>query len=599
MNRYYKKKILSYYLVGLVIPILLSFFKLQVIDYQKYQRLSGKNSIRSVEIKAPRGIIYDRNNIPLVDNLPTYSLKVIPIDVIDRKTKTLSKDFNIELLESIIDIDRNSFLSKVTKKNKKLEKFSPVTIKRFIKFEEKIMIEERIEEFPGILFSTIPARKYVSRINLSHALGYLGLVDKERKMELNHEDSLYKYSIGDVYGRSGIEKIYEYNLRGRNGVEYRLVDNRGVDQGEVDQKDRIDVVNGPPLITTIDLQIQSLAEKSLSGKSGSIICMNPSNGEILAFASSPDYDLKPFIGPVPQKQWNEWNTDLQTPLLNRVISGEYPPGSVFKLVTAALLLKEKKEKIKYECSGEHEVGISEFKKCWNSEGHGEINLIEALKFSCNVYFYKAIDNIRFEDLAAISNDFNFGYKVGIDLSSERKGIIPNPSYMKKKYEFRDDNGVWITDWARRGTKANMGIGQGDVLATPIQVINLINIIANKGYSYTPHLVINKKDIKKKIIDLDSTIWKFLNNAMWDVVNKKGGTGKSAKIYDKNVNIRGKTGTAQNPHGDDHSWFSGYITAKNLNKMSVVVMIEHGGRGSGTASLIAKELFSYFSSINKD
>ena len=236
MNKYYKKKILSYYLIGLVVPVLLFFFKLQVIDYQKYKRLSGKNSIRSVEIKAPRGIIYDRNNIPLVDNLPTYSLKVIPVDVIDRKTKSISHNFNIELLESIIDFDKEAFISKVMDKNQSLEKFIPVTIKRFIKFEERIMIEERIEDFPGILFSTIPARKYVSRVNLSHALGYLGLVDKEKKTHLNHVDSLFKYSLGDVYGRSGIEKAYEYSLRGKNGIEYRLVDNRGVDQGPVSSR---------------------------------------------------------------------------------------------------------------------------------------------------------------------------------------------------------------------------------------------------------------------------------------------------------------------------------------------------------------------------
>ena len=590
---------LSYYLIGLVIPILLFFFKLQVIDYQKYEKLSGKNSIRSVEIKAPRGIIYDRNHIPLVDNLPTYALKVIPIDVIDRKSKSLLNSFDIDLLESIIGISKEAFIQKVIAKNKKLEKFSPVTIKRFIKFEDKIVIEERIEDFPGILFSTIPARKYVSRVNLSHALGYLGLLDKERKIEFNHEDSLYRYSTGDVYGRSGIEKTYEYKLRGKNGIEYRLVDNRGVDQGEVDRKDRKSVVNGPSLITSIDLEIQSIAEKSLAGKSGAIICMNPSNGEILAFVSSPDYDLKPFVGPVPQEQWDEWNRDPKTPLLNRVISGEYPPGSVFKLVTAALLLRENKEKIKYKCSGEHQVGVSQFKKCWNLSGHGEIDLADALKFSCNIYFYKAVENITLEDLAAISMEFNFGNKVGIDLASEKNGLIPTPKYMKKKYEYRDEYGVWQTDWARKGTKANMGIGQGDVLATPLQVINLINIIANKGYSYTPHLIIGKKDVDKETVNLSSSTWEFINRAMWNVVNGEGGTGGNARILDSKTEVRGKTGTAQNPHGEDHSWFSGYITAENSSKMSIVAMVEHGGRGSGPASLIAKDIFSYFSSINKD
>lgn len=605
MNKYHKKKILSFYLVVLALPILFFFFKLQIIDYNKYQKLSGKNSIRSVEIKAPRGIIYDRNNIPLVDNLPTYSLEVIPIDVIDKKTKIVLKEFNIDLLEKIIGIDSLSFTTKVIKKNRGLHKFRPVNIKKFIDFEKKIEIEERIEDFPGIFFSTIPARKYLSRVKLSHVLGYLRLVDKDRQLLLNHKDSLYQYSIGDVFGYSGIEKIYEHKLRGKNGVEYRLVDNRGVDQGEFDQRDRIQVINGPSLRTTIDLEIQSISEKLLSNHSGSIVCMNPSNGEILAFASSPDYDLKPFKGPVNQEEWDSWNNDSRTPLLNRVISGEYPPGSVFKLITAALLLKKKKENIEYDCSGEHELsvseqGISEFKRCWNPSGHGKINLAEALEVSCNVYFYKAIENITFEDLSEISYQFNFGSTLGVDLPSEKKGLIPTVKYMKNKYQYYDKNGKWTVDWARRGTKANMGIGQGDVLATPIQIINLINIIANKGYAYTPHLIIDKKkEVKKTSLGFEMSIWKFLNKAMWNAVNTQNGTGRNANIHDSHSYIRGKTGTAQNPHGEDHSWFTGYIIAKNLNKMSVVVMIENGGRGSGIASSIAKNIFSYFSSINKE
>ena len=508
------------------------------------------------------------------------------------------------LLSKIIGIDSLSFLEKVIKNNIGLNKFRPITIQKYIDFEKKIALEERIEEFPGIIFSTIPARKYVSRVSLSHVLGYLRIVDKDRQSSLNHKDSLYRYSIGDVYGFSGIEKVYESNLRGKNGVEYRLVDNRGVDQGEFDQRDRIEVINGPSIRTTINLELQSIAEKSLSGKSGSIICMDPKNGEILAFASSPDYDLKPFIGPVDQNQWDNWNNDKKTPLLNRIISGEYPPGSVFKLVTAALLLKEKKEKIQYHCSGEHELsvteeGVSEFKKCWNPLGHGEIDLAEALEVSCNVYFYKAIKDITFEDLDLMSREFNFGNKIGIDLIGEKKGIIPNPKYMRKKYEYRDINGKRVVDWARHGTKANMGIGQGDVLATPLQVVNLINIIANKGLSYKPHLVTNSNNNIATKVDLDISIWKFLNMAMWNAVNAKNGTGRNARIDDSSAYIRGKTGTAQNPHGEDHSWFAGYIVAKNLNKLSIVVMIENGGRGSGVSSEIAKNMFSYFSSTNKE
>ena len=190
------------------------------------------------------------------------------------------------------------------------------------------------------------------------------------------------------------------------------------------------------------------------------------------------------------------NNDKKTPLLNRVVSGEYPPGSVFKLVTAVLLLRDKKEKLKYECKGEHEVGISEFKKCWNPSGHGIINLEEALKFSCNVYFYKAVESVSFKDLADISKQLHFGGKVGIDLPSEKKGVIPTPGYMRKKYEHRDEFGKRIVLWATGGTKANMGIGQGDVLVTPLQIVNLINIIANKGYYYKPHLIANQEETKK-------------------------------------------------------------------------------------------------------
>ena len=594
MNTYIKKRILTGCFIFLIVFPVFTFFKLQVLDYNKYKKLAGDNSLRSIEIKAPRGIIYDRNKIPIVDNLPTYYLKIVPIDIIDKNTGKIHENFNFKLLNDIIGLDKESILLKVNKYNKGLEKFRPFTIKKFIDFEKKSIIEEHILELPGIVFSEIPARAYVSNVNLSHALGYLRLVDRNRRKKLNHPDSLHKYSLGDVYGFSGLERSYEHLLRGRNGVEYRLVDNRGVDHGKFSQRDGIDVVNGPSLITSIDINLQLIAETLLKNKSGSIICMDPTNGEIIAFSSSPDYDLKPFVGPVPQKRWDEWNNNSNTPLLNRVISGTYPPGSVFKLVTSALLLNKKMENNQYQCDGDYELG-SRIIKCWNPLGHGMLNLKNAIKHSCNVYFYKAIESIPYNDLIEMAFKFNFGNLVGIDLPNEKPGLVPTVEYMRRTYEYRDEDGKLVVDWARGGTKTLVSIGQGEVLVTPLQIINMINLIANNGYSFTPHLIKDKISSKKNI-NLPESLWSYLNHSMWKVINEEAGTGKNA--YVKNAVVRGKTGTAQNPHGDDHSWFSGYIINQNLKKMSVVIIIENGGRGSGVASGIAKELFHHFSNNNK-
>ena len=592
MNSYLRKKTFFYSAIIIFSLIFLRFFELQILDYDKYKILAGNNSLRSIEIKAPRGIIYDRNGIPLVDNIYNYNLEIMPIDIIDKKTKQIYEKFNFSLLYSVLGIEKKKILSKLNKHKGGIKKFHPFILKKFVSFDDMVMLEEHMLDFPGIIFSEVPARKHVSDVNLSHVLGYVRLVDSERILKLNHPNANYRYSYGDVYGYSGLEKKYESILRGENGAQYRLIDYRGVDQGVFNEKDGKDVINGPPLITSIDVNFQSIAENFLKTSVGSIICMDPSNGEILAFASSPNFDLKPFNeGPIPQGIWDEWNNDPNDPMLNRPISGQYPPGSVFKLITAALILKSSKENIKYKCDGHYTFSKDVVKKCWNLNGHGQLDLKGALINSCNVYFYRAVETLSFNQLIQISKDFNFGKVVGIDLPNEKKGLIPNRKYMNEKYRYRNKNGELITNWAVGGAKANMGIGQGEVLATPLQVINSVNYIVNKGFAYTPHLVKDKK-VEKKTIELDSYVWTFLDNAIYNAV--KHGTGKKANILDKDAIIRGKTGTAQNPQGEDHSWFTGYVTSKKtLNKMSIVVLIEHGGSGAGVASEIAQDFFQYF------
>jgi len=214
-----------------------------------------------------------------------------------------------------------------------------------------------------------------------------------------------------------------------------------------------------------------------------------------------------------------------------------------------------------------------------------------------VYFYKAVESMSFDELIEISKEFNFGEKIGIDLPYEKDGLIPTSAYMKKHHEYRDDQGRWITNWAVGGTKANMGIGQGEVQVTPLQIIHSINFIANRGYAFVPHLI-KDMPVEKKYVDLSNSDWRFLQDAMYRVVSS--GTGKNANIDNRDAIIRGKTGTAQNSQGDGepHSWFAGYITSsKSLNKMSVVVLIENGGGGAGIASEISSKLFTYFMEID--
>ena len=209
MNIYFKKKVLFLSAIIIFLPIVFRFFELQILDYNKYKKLAGNNSLRSIEIKAPRGIIYDRNEVPLVDNIFNYNLEIMPIDIIDKKTKEVHLGFNFMLLDSILGIDKEKLIFKVMDKEK-LEKFHPFTMKRFVDFNSMALLKERLLELPGVIVSELPARKHVSKVNLSHVLGYVWLVNNERIEKLIHPDSTFKYSHGDVYGYSGLEKIYEH-----------------------------------------------------------------------------------------------------------------------------------------------------------------------------------------------------------------------------------------------------------------------------------------------------------------------------------------------------------------------------------------------------
>jgi penicillin-binding protein 2 len=467
---------------------------------------------------------------------------------------------------------------KIAKGKKSFHRFRPIPIKRHINFETRSHLEENKLSLPGTIFSEFPARTYPVKAKLTHVLGYLRAVT-ELSVSIPNQELDYK--LGDVFGFSGIERIYESILRGRDGTEFRLVDIYGIDHGVYQDNPGLQPTPGKALNLSIDSELQALIEDLFRGKKGAAICMMPQSGEVLAFVSAPDYDLNSFAGPVPIELWERWNTDPERPLLNRGIQGLYPPGSTFKLIGAALAKEESivDKNWTVNCNGVYHLGDRDF-HCWNNAGHGIVNMDKAIFQSCNIYFYHLIQKLSFNNWKAMAENFGFGATTGIDLLGEKGGLVPGKKYMNKKY----GRYGWAT-----GNLLTFIIGQGDILVTPIQVAQMMSIIATRGNTKTPHLLVDSPS-ENIIVSLKSTTWDFLQQATWNVVNHEDGTGKAAKVLGGEVH--GKTGTAQNPHGENHSWFAGYLVKDGAPILSLAILVEHGGKGSVEAALISHKIFKY-------
>ena len=557
-------------LAGIFAILFFRFYHLQIYQHSKYETKAGNNSVRKISLHAPRGIIYDRNGIPIVDNRQIYDLSVIPFDV--------TNQFDYRMVSKRTGVSSIELKEKIAKGKNSFHRFRPIPIKRHINFETRSHLEENKLSLPGTIFSEFPARTYPVKAKLTHVLGYLRAVT-ELSVSIPNQELDYK--LGDVFGFSGIERIYESILRGRDGTEFRLVDIYGIDHGVYQDNPGLQPTPGKALNLSIDSELQALIEDLFRGKKGAAICMMPQSGEVLAFVSAPDYDLNSFAGPVPIELWERWNTDSERPLLNRGIQGLYPPGSTFKLIGAALAKEESivDKNWTVNCNGVYHLGDRDF-HCWNNAGHGIVNMDKAIFQSCNIYFYHLIQKLSFNNWKAMAENFGFGATTGIDLLGEKGGLVPGKKYMNKKY----GRYGWAT-----GNLLTFIIGQGDILVTPIQVAQMMSIIATRGNTKTPHLLVDSPS-ENIIVSLKSTTWDFLQQATWNVVNHEDGTGKAAKVLGGEVH--GKTGTAQNPHGENHSWFAGYLVKDGVPILSLAILVEHGGKGSVEAALISHKIFKY-------
>lgn len=551
---------------------ILKLFGLQVID-KKYKEAAERNAIREVTITPPRGLIYDRNDSLLVYNEAAYDLMVIPKDVKPFDTLDLCKSIDITVEE----------LREKLEKAKKYSPLLPSIVKQQMKKDDYGYLQEKLHKFPGFFVQNRILRSYPAPI-AAHILGYIGEVTDQQLSA----DSYYQ--LGDYIGISGIEKSYEEELRGRKGKRMVLVDVNNREQGPYkDGAADVTAVAGQNLWSTLDLKLQEYGEKLLEGKRGSIVAIEPSTGEILCIVSMPSYDPNLLVGKNRGKNYAALNQDLEnTPLFNRALKACYPPGSTFKLANGLIAQQEGviNRYTYYSCGGGYSYGSGRL-KC---HMHAGSDLVDAVRCSCNAYFcrafYNTISNSRYHSIQEgyqvwkdHINRLGFGQKFNTDLPYESKGIIPSVEFFDKRY-----NGHW-----NGNSVISMAIGQGEVGSTPLQMANLVAIVANRGFYYRPHVVraIGSKDspntrYSEKIdCGIERRYFDPIIEGMELVIS--GGTGRLAQV--EGIRMAGKTGTAQNPHGADHSVFACFAPVENP-KIAIFVLVENGGWGGVLAARIA-------------
>ena len=573
-----------------VLTLLIKLFMIQIVD-QSYKRSSENNTLRYITQYPARGKIYDRNGKLLVYNEAIYDLMVIPRQV--KKLDTL--DFC-----SSLNISRDFFNERMLKA-RRYSSFSPSVFMSQITKEEYGMIAENLHRYPGFYFQTRSVRNYPYPI-AAHTLGNIGEVSR-KDLE---RDSYYKG--GDYIGKSGIESFYEKDLRGEKGIKIIVVDvhNREKERFLDGQYDTLPVA-GKDIYLGIDADLQAYGEALMKNKTGSIVAIDPSTGQILALVTSPSYDPNELVGRVRGENYSKLLNDTLKPLVNRATSGIYPPGSTFKMVNGLIALQSGvvKANSAYPCNGQESQPI----RCTHSH-NSPVALYEAIENSCNPYFWETFRDMFNSSRFASSKDayqywydlvtsFGLGSAFKTDIPSEMSGNIPKSSLYDKMYR-----GVWNALTIR-----SLSIGQGEILVTPLQLANLAAAIGNEGYYYPPHLIkafsdgtaIDSNMTTKKVIDIKARHFKDVKIGMCRVFEGESGTARYSKI--DSIQVAGKTGTAENPHGDDHSLFMGFAPVENP-QIAIAVVVENAGFGSQWAApmaslMIEKYLRGYIKDSKKE
>jgi penicillin-binding protein 2 len=550
---------------------------LQIVQHDDIGSRSG--SIRRIREQAPRGHFIDRNGETVLENQALYTLKIIPNEL---------RASSIPYLAYLLEIPVDELNEKVAEA-KDYSPFAVSTVYRDLNEFVVARISENLWRLPGVIIEIEDKRKYSDLFRGTHMFGYLRSVNKTQLDTLAEKG----YTPDDKIGFSGLERFYEEELRGEKGARYELVNPLGMLVGKYNEgQSDIPSVKGNDLYLTIDAHLQQLAENLLraTGRPGAIVAIDPSTGGVLALCSEPDFDLDILNGKTRKKEWAEIALSPEKPLFNRAIQAVYPPGSTYKMVLAIAGLEEGviKPENTILCTGSWNFGGRVF-HCHGGHAHGIVNLKKAIIESCNIYFYQLMLKVGLDTWDKYGKMFGFGQQEGIDLPGERKGFLPTTDYYNKRY----GEGRWT-----RGYLVSLGIGQGELGVTPLQLANYAATIANNGTWHEPHIVRGYRDTRTGIyvpidhasrtLPVSKQTFGIIKEAMQGVVTQ--GTGTLAQI--PGVTVAGKTGTAQNPHGKDHAWFICFAPVENP-KIAIAVLVENAGFGGSISAPIAREMINYY------
>lgn len=569
-----RKFVIQIMVIVVAIIFLVKLFSIQVLDPQ-YAKAAESNVIQRVIEYPYRGLIYDRNGNLLVYNKPQYDIMVVPNEVEAFDTTLFLRIFNIQKEE----------LNERLKKAKAYSYVKPSPVVKQLTHEEFARVQDHMIYFPGFSAQARTTRAY-NYPALANALGYVSEISKR---QLDRDTAKY-YRQGDYIGQSGIEAYYEKQLRGRRGVRFKLKNVRGIEKG-VFNEGKYDTLSipGENLTLTVDVDLQQYGEKLMEGKSGSIVAIEPSTGEILSFVSGPTYDPNKLTGRLYSENFSRISQDTTKPLFNRPLMAQYRPGSIFKIVQALVALQQGviSEQTYFACNMRL-IGC-------HYHGPGEI-LRGAITHSCNPYFLQVMKRMVNQEVVedtyqdtklGLKNwhehitTFGFGNALGIDLPSEKKGLVPNPAYYDRAYGGRQ--------W-KFSNIYSIAIGEGENLVVPLQMANFAAIVANRGFYYIPHLVKSIGETgqplpqyrEKHYTSVDAEHFDVAVEAMAEVI--KSGTGQyRAKL--KDIEVAGKTGTVQNDPMPDHSVFIAFAP-KDDPQIALAVYVEDAGQGARAAASMA-------------
>ncbi len=562
---------------------------LQVVQYERFRTLSENNRLRIRTIRAPRGQILDRVGRPIAETQASFDLICSPIDVKDLEGE-------IRLLQEIVDFDYDEILEKI-RAAKKANPFSGVTVARDLRFEQVSVVEFNREALSGFSVLVEAKRSYPYGPVFAHALGYVGEVSQE---EMEQSDNP-QIAMGDIVGKYGLERSMDEVLRGINGGRHVEVDAAGRDKRLVDE---VSPRTGGIVYTTLDADIQKVAEEAMGNRAGAVIAIVPKTGDILAFFSAPAFDPNVFSRGIRKNEWQALARDVRKPMQNKGLQGTYAPGSTVKPLVAMAALEEglQDPKAVVRCPGYLQIGNRQF-RCWREKGHGTVDMYKGIVQSCDVYFYTMGLRLGPDRIAKLEKDAGLGGITGIDLPGERKGLVPDTEWKRKMSKER-----WYDS-----ERAILGIGQGAIHVTPLEMLAGYATLATGGEVMRPRVVRRSVTMdgvaKEKPGELLRKLpWKtehvhFVRRALAGVVNDFG-TGGAAKL--PGIEVGGKTGTAQVaavkgkmiksenlPYElRDHAWFLGFAPVADP-EICVVAMMEHGGHGGSAAAPVVKAVMQEY------